>query len=76
MISVSVNDEVLREAAQEQGLKSFEAVAEKAKGMGISLGVATLYNFSQNSNWTRETLERVCSVLDCEPSRFLEVRID
>lgn len=68
---IRVDAEKLRYISQRRGFANFEAIAEKAKAMELDLGVATIYNLAANKNWTRDKLETLCIVLECDPRDFV-----
>lgn len=68
---IRIDAEKLRDISQRRGFQNFEAIAEKAKEMGLDLGLATIYNMAANKNWTRDKLETLCLVLGCDPRDFV-----
>ena len=68
---IRIDAEKLREVRERRGFSNYEAVAEKAKQMGLDLGLATIYNMAANKNWTRDKLESLCLVLACDPRDFV-----
>lgn len=68
---IRVDAEKLRYISQRRGFANFEAIAEKARVMELDLGVATIYNLAANKNWTRDKLETLCIVLECDPRDFV-----
>lgn len=69
MIRIDVDK--LHYIRQKRGFPNFEAVAEKAKEMKLDLGLATIYNLAANKNWTRDKLQTLCQVLECDPRDFV-----
>lgn len=68
---IRVDAEKLKAVIARRGFSNYEAVAERALGMGIKLGLATIYNIANNENWTRDKLEALCQVVGCDPRDFV-----
>jgi hypothetical protein len=68
---IKVDAAKLRELVERRGFENFEAVAEKARARGLELGVATIYNIAANKNWTRDKVQTLCEVLECDPRDFV-----
>lgn len=68
---IRIDAEKLRDISQRRGFSKFEAIAERAKEMGLDLGLATIYNLAANKNWTRDKLQALCQVLECDPRDFI-----
>lgn len=69
MIRIDANK--LREVARRRGLHSLEEVSKKAEEMGLKLALATVYSMAANGNWTRDKLQTLCVVLECDPRDFV-----
>jgi DNA-binding Xre family transcriptional regulator len=68
---IRVDADKLKEIVKRRGFANFEAVAEEAGRRNLGLGMATIYNIASNNNWTRDKLEALCLVLDCDPRDFI-----
>ena len=68
---IVVDAEKLRYMMQKKGFANFEAIAAKAKELELDLGIATIYNRAANKNWTRDKLQTLCQILDCDPRDFV-----
>lgn len=47
---------------------SYDAIAEAARKRGKKLSARTIYNMLSGENWSREKLEALCLVLNCQPA--------
>lgn len=47
---------------------SYDEVADAARERGLKLSSRTIYNMLRGENWSREKLEALCSVLNCQPA--------
>lgn len=61
----------LRDISRRRGFSNFEAISQRATAMGYTLALATIYSMAGNGNWTRDKLETLCKVLDCDPRDFV-----
>jgi len=68
---IRIDAEKLRYISQKKGFANFEAIAAKAKELELDLGIATIYNLASNKNWTRDKLQTLCQVLECDPRDFV-----
>lgn len=68
---IRIDADKLREITARRGFANFKAVAVKAEEMGLSLALSTIYAIADNGNWTREKLETLCQVLQCDPRDFV-----
>ena len=68
---IRIDAEKLRDRMARRGFASFEAIAERADELEIELGLMTIYNIAANRNWTRDKLENLCKVLECDPRDFV-----
>lgn len=68
---IRIDEEKLREVAKRRGLHSFEEISQRAGAMNLKLAVATIYSIAANANWTRDKLEVLCKVLECDPRDFV-----
>lgn len=46
----------------------YDDVADAARKRGLKLSSRTIYNMVSGENWSREKLEALCSVLNCQPA--------
>jgi DNA-binding Xre family transcriptional regulator len=68
---IRIDADKLREISKRRGFSNFEAIAEKAVEMDLSLALSTIYAIAGNGNWTRDKLETLCKVLECDPRDFV-----
>lgn len=46
----------------------YDAVADAARKRGLKLSSRTIYSMLNGENWSREKLEALCLVLNCQPA--------
>jgi DNA-binding Xre family transcriptional regulator len=68
---IRIDADKLKEIANRRGFANLEEVAKKADEMGLSLALSTIYSIAGNGNWTRDKLETLCRVLNCDPRDFV-----
>lgn len=68
---IRIDADKLRDIANRRGFVNFEAIAKRADEMGLNLALSTIYSIAGNGNWTREKLETLCKVLECDPRDFV-----
>ena len=68
---IRIDGEKLREIVKRRGFSNFKAVAEKAASMDEDLALSTIYSIAGNGNWTRDRLQALCRVLECDPRDFI-----
>lgn len=68
---IRIDAEKLRDISRRRGFSNFEEIAEKADEMGLKLALATIYSMASNGNWTRDKLQNLCQVLECDPRDFV-----
>lgn len=68
---IRIDADKLREIVKRRKFSNFEEVAAKAEEMGLSLALSTIYAIAGNANWTRDKLETLCKVLECDPRDFV-----
>jgi DNA-binding Xre family transcriptional regulator len=68
---IRIDADKLRDISLRRGFSNYEAIAQRADDMGLKLALATIYSISGNGNWTRDKLQTLCQVLECDPRDFV-----
>ena len=68
---IRIDADKLKEISQRRGFPNFKAISVRAKEMGLDLALSTIYSIADNGNWTRDKLEVLCKVLECDPRDFV-----
>ena len=54
------------------GCNTFEELAAKGLQRGIHISARNLYKLAAGANYTRQTLDDLCRLLDCAPGDLVE----
>jgi hypothetical protein len=68
---IRIDEGKLRELAKRRGFPNLESIADRAGQLGYKLSLATVYSIASDGNWTRDKLETLCRVLECDPRDFV-----
>lgn len=68
MILLQLNEGKLKRRMALANYDSYDAIAEAARDRGKKLSARTIYNMLSGENWSRDKLETLCLVLNCQPA--------
>lgn len=68
----SINRTKLVNVMKRRGYSTFEELAAVAYQRGTPLSARNLYKLAAGANYTRQTLEILCGILECSPSDLVD----